>query len=197
MCDAKRHLPQGASARKSLFHRLCRGTIIPRSSLLVRTAGIEPARASPRDFKSLASTSFATSARRDFNIVTEYEMEGPLAGKMSFGQLQPLRDSLNAQHCRCPRSAQAPGFTPAWHPRRAYLPQNGTELWKFTDRSPRPLTSVEPNGPPLQPSLAAGCCSPPAWPRHGLARGYFSIPRRRPASLPAGRRQASRKPREQ
>jgi hypothetical protein len=29
---------------------------------MVRTAGIEPARASPRDFKSLASTSFATSA---------------------------------------------------------------------------------------------------------------------------------------
>jgi hypothetical protein len=30
---------------------------------MVRTAGIEPARASPRDFKSLASTSFATSAQ--------------------------------------------------------------------------------------------------------------------------------------
>ena len=29
---------------------------------LVRTAGVEPARACPRDFKSLASTSFATSA---------------------------------------------------------------------------------------------------------------------------------------
>ena len=193
MCDAKRHLPQGVSARKSLFHRLCRGTIIPRSSLLVRTAGIEPARASPRDFKSLASTSFATSARRDFNIVTEYEMEGPLAGKMSFGQLQPLRDSPNAQRCRRPRSAQAPGFTPAWHPRRAYLPQNGTELWKFTDRSPCPLTSLEPNGPPLQPSLAAGCCSPPAWPRQGLARGYLRSRDAGPLQPP----QASRKPREQ
>lgn len=32
----------------------------------MRTAGIEPARASPRDFKSLASTSFATSARLFF-----------------------------------------------------------------------------------------------------------------------------------
>ena len=30
--------------------------------VVVRTAGVEPARACPRDFKSLASTSFATSA---------------------------------------------------------------------------------------------------------------------------------------
>ena len=29
---------------------------------LVRTAGVEPAQVAPRDFKSLASTSFATSA---------------------------------------------------------------------------------------------------------------------------------------
>src|SRR5690606_40018387 len=33
-------------------------------SLLVRTTGIEPVRVTPRDFKSLASTSSATSARR-------------------------------------------------------------------------------------------------------------------------------------
>ena len=37
-------------------------TAVRQAFVVVRTAGIEPARASPRDFKSLASTSFATSA---------------------------------------------------------------------------------------------------------------------------------------
>ena len=40
--------------------------------MMVRTAGIEPARASPRDFKSLASTSFATSALPAFSAVASH-----------------------------------------------------------------------------------------------------------------------------
>ncbi len=48
-----------AEARKMLEQRTIAATGAP----LVRTAGIEPAREAPRDFKSLASTSSATSAR--------------------------------------------------------------------------------------------------------------------------------------
>ena len=57
---------------------------------MVRTAGIEPARASPRDFKSLASTSSATSALRTFSAGQRIASSRK-AVRSSFGTVRRFR----------------------------------------------------------------------------------------------------------
>lgn len=52
---------------------------------LVRAAGIEPAQPRPRDFKSLASTSFATPALSVFSTLRSSVLEGPNNGIFGVG----------------------------------------------------------------------------------------------------------------